>query len=152
MCDVVNVLAGSLDVHVSRIPISLSGHALGRPMRPDPKFGIAKPFRALVIGYQRFPSRLKRPGPYRPFCRQWFTRNRRVRTRSHTTTEHTHDHHGPDKVFEIGVQEMAFQRPRDFVPGQWAGSFVPLFQINGRLIVVSRAYNHDRIGESPYFV
>src|ERR1700693_3625842 len=53
---VILVLRLPLNVHVSRIPIALFGHALRTPMRPDSKLRITKPIWA-AVGLQRLPER-----------------------------------------------------------------------------------------------
>ena len=60
--NMVIVLAVALDIHLARIPITLLRHALGRPMRPHPKLGVAEPRRTTILARQRFPTRLKQPG------------------------------------------------------------------------------------------
>src|SRR5450432_1517929 len=52
--DVVLVLTASLNVHAAGIPIALLRHALGTPMSPDPKLGVAKPI-GMTIRFERLP-------------------------------------------------------------------------------------------------
>src|ERR1017187_9528587 len=54
------ILARSLNVHISRVPVALLRHALRTPVRPYTEFCIAIPIWALV-GLERFPVGLKRP-------------------------------------------------------------------------------------------
>src|ERR1039457_2023180 len=52
---VILILRLALDVHISRVPVPLFGHALRTRVRPDSEFRITRPVRA-TIGLQRLPK------------------------------------------------------------------------------------------------
>ena len=56
LLDVIVILTRALYVHIARVPVALLGDTLWAPMRPNAKFRISKPIRA-VIGLQRLPKR-----------------------------------------------------------------------------------------------
>src|SRR3954463_3077290 len=63
-----------LQVHPTRVPVTLFGHALRGPVRPDPELRVAEPVWRDVL-FERFPRGLKRTGgdgprlPKRGGCR-----------------------------------------------------------------------------------
>src|ERR1039458_5288131 len=59
------VLTRSLDVHVSRVPVTLLRHTLRTPVRPDTEFRVAIPVRA-AVSPALVPVRLKRPIGHAP--------------------------------------------------------------------------------------
>src|SRR3954452_17499241 len=54
-----------LQVHPTRVPVPLFGHALRGPVRPDPELRVAEPVWRDVL-FERFPRGLKRTGGDRP--------------------------------------------------------------------------------------
>ena len=58
--EVIDVVGRSLDVERAGIAVSVLGHALRTPVRPDAKLRVAVPFRRFAILGERLPCRLIR--------------------------------------------------------------------------------------------
>ena len=58
MADMVFILGGSLHVHITGVPVTEHGDALGAPVAPDAEFGVPEPFRG-GIGAEGFEGWIK---------------------------------------------------------------------------------------------